>query len=340
MVTEKKKVSATAQPHERYSLATVSRLTGLTPDVIRVWERRYGVVQPERGPRGARIYRASDIERLHLLAAVVASGRAIGDVARLSNRELSALLHAGGGPISAKGEAGSGVLHQPSASQPAAGVINERIMAAVQVFDQAQVEQILGDALVALGPIGLAQRVLAPLLDTVGEQWMNGALTVAHEHFLSAILRNFVAGILRNRIRASSRPTVLLATPEGEQHEFGLLLATLVLADAGQSLCYLGTQVPTENLLQAAHAVGAAIVALSAVNTANRARAVKVVEQILALRSPKVKVWLGGRDAATVARLAGGNGRVTVVSDISEIESLLRELPDLPRQPSSKTEKE
>ena len=97
--------------HDSLPLRTVSRLTGLSADIIRAWERRYGVVAPTRGPRGARLYSTEDVAQLRLLRRAVSSGRAIGDIARLSRGALENLVgtaRADGGPRAGAGSAGDG----------------------------------------------------------------------------------------------------------------------------------------------------------------------------------------------------------------------------------------
>ena len=86
-----KKATKTGVPHDAYPLSTVTVMTGLSPDLIRAWERRYAVVAPIRGARGARLYSAADISHLRLLARAVGAGRAIGDVAGLSPAQLQRL---------------------------------------------------------------------------------------------------------------------------------------------------------------------------------------------------------------------------------------------------------
>src|SRR5512143_1122569 len=94
------KAAAKKVPHEAYPLRTVSATTGLSPDLIRAWERRYGVVSPRRGARGARLYSSADVAHLRLLARVVGAGRAIGDVAGLDRTQLEHL--AAGAPPEAQ----------------------------------------------------------------------------------------------------------------------------------------------------------------------------------------------------------------------------------------------
>lgn len=300
-------------------LRTVSRLTGLSPDVIRAWERRYAVVQPVRGPRGARLYGAADVQRLRLLRHAVTTGRAIGDVARLAPRELEALgaLPAAVTPAAEVGPAGAPVV--------------ARALAALQRFDAPALDRVLGDALLALGSRALIAQVVEPLLGEVGERWSDGRLSVADEHLLSGVLRGLLAGLLRGRA-GSAGPTVLLATPAGERHELGLLLAGLVVADAGVGLCYLGPDLPAADIATAAQRAGVAVVGLGLVNGANARAAAAEVRRIERALPAATEVWLGGRGAAGVAARLGAT-RAIVLDQVPALDDELRRLRtvDAPR---------
>jgi DNA-binding transcriptional MerR regulator/methylmalonyl-CoA mutase cobalamin-binding subunit len=295
----KNKNSSASAGHDLLPLATVARLTGLSPDVIRVWERRYGVVHPIRGPRGARLYQVADVERLHLLAAAVSAGRSIGDVAHLELSELKALVTTEVPTLAVA------TVPQPLGRVNGQGSINAELLAAVERYDERRVEELLGDALIALGVRPLIDRVLVPLLHEVGERWLRGTFTVAHEHFLSAILRNLLAQLLRVRRSYADVPQCLLATPQGEPHEFGILLVALVLADIGVGMRYLGTNVPAPELVEAARTLGVRVVGLSFVHSANRSRAVAYLRTVAKTLPPHVDVWAGGQEAPTVVELSG-----------------------------------
>lgn len=304
--------AATKRVHEAYPVRTVARLTGLTADLIRAWERRYGVVSPKRGPRGARLYTADDISHLRSLAKVVATGRAIGDVAELSRSQLEVLA---GGPAP--------VLHEARVSRASSEALPqgllEDLVAAVKRFDSEAIERRLGEALLALGSGRFVREVVGPLLHTVGERWSTGELKVAHEHLVSGVLRNLLSALVRQR-RNSGRRQVLLATPSGERHEFGLLLAALVLLDVGVGVSYLGVDLPAVDILAAARGADVAVVAVGLVDGENRkaaAAALGVIEKGL---PASVEVWLGGREARAVHAMLPAS-RSRVLGDLDHLEA-------------------
>jgi len=293
--------------HDAQPLRTVARLTGLSPDVIRAWEKRYGVVRPVRGPRGARLYSNADVEHLRLLGRAVRSGRAIGDVARMPKTALARFAPPA-----------------PTVDRDVAADPLESLLAALGRFDAPALDRGLGDALMALGLREFAGRVVGPLLETVGARSMAGDLSYADEHLLSAIIRNLLTGIMRAR-GSGARPAVLMATPAGERHEFGLLLASLHLLEAGLGVCYLGTDLPAEQIAGAAVRAGVHAVGIGVVDGTNRARAATELRALARALPGGVELWIGGRDARPVrqeARLP----RVLLLNDVGELEREARRL--------------
>ena len=292
--------------HEALPLRTVSRMTGLSPDIIRAWEKRYGVVHPHRGPRGARLYSSAHVAHLRLLGRVVASGRAIGDVAKLGHAELTRLA----------GVETSTADRAQLEDEPADTV--NQALGALQRFDAIGLDSCLAEALIALGAREFGRRVVQPLLEEVGQRWADGRLSVAEEHLLSASMRGLLIGVMRTR-GASNGPVVLLATPSGERHEFGLLLAALMVAAAGLRVCYLGTDLPAAEIITAAGQTGAVVVGLGVVNGDNYQGVVAEVRRIERGLPPGVELWLGGRQANSLAEQLG-RSRAIVLDEEQRIE--------------------
>jgi DNA-binding transcriptional MerR regulator/methylmalonyl-CoA mutase cobalamin-binding subunit len=282
----------TRSVHDLYPVRTVARLTGLTPDLIRAWEKRYDVVSPMRGARGARLYTAEDVEHLRLLATLVAQGRAIGDVAGLARERLQALT----------GTATTADAVKWSGKAGTAGTV-ESILQTASRFDIGALERQLGEALLALGGAAFVRRVAAPLLQEVGERWEAGKLSIGSEHLISAALRNLLGGLIRGRGNAAAAG-ILLAAPSGEQHEFGLLLTGFVAAEAGLRVCMLGAETPAAEIVSSALRGRIDAVGLSLVNSDNRTNAGKQIKEIDKALPANVELWLGGRDASATLRKA------------------------------------
>jgi len=297
-----KRATKAAVTHDAYPLRTVSTMTGLSPDIIRAWERRYGVVAPVRGARGARLYSAADIAHLRLLARAVGAGRAIGDVARLGRATLERL-------------GGQTAPEQPERVDGFVGRVMERL----ERFDHDGVARLLGDALIGLGVRAFVHQVAFPLLRQVGDRWKDGTLPIAHEHLCSGILRNLIASLIQTRTRAG-RPVAVLATPAGERHEFGLLLVALLALEAGLDVSCLGADLPADEIVAAARQSNAVVLGISMATSHNRTRAVREVLAIQSALPAHIELWLGGRDAAAVtSQLRPFRG--VVLDGLSQAES-------------------
>ena len=299
--------------HDAYPLRTVTTMTGLTPDLIRAWEKRYGVVTPLRGARGARLYSAADIAHLRVLGRVVAAGRAIGDVAALSATELAALA--------AQDAAQDG--ERLRATRAPRDPLVTRVSELLATFDQGALGRLLGDALLALGPRTFVHEVVIPVVHHVGADWAAGDVSIGGEHLLTATLRALLSGLIQNRAR-SGRP-VVLATPSGERHEIGLLAVALLVLEAGRNVVYLGVDLPAAEIVEAAGRTRACVVGLSLVSSDNRAAAAREVMELAKALTGDVELWLGGSDAIRVAPRTR-SVRALVVNDLNQAEAELQRI--------------
>jgi methylmalonyl-CoA mutase cobalamin-binding subunit/DNA-binding transcriptional MerR regulator len=280
--------------------------------LIRAWERRYSVVAPLRGPRGARLYSGDDVARLRLLGTLVTSGRSIGDVAGLEPEALRSL--ADGASLEHGAPARGSVAQQLSVAQERI----DRVLAALHAFDQVAVERLLGESLLALGTSAFVQNVGAPLLERIGELWENRELSVAEEHIASTTIRNLFGGLLRMQMPAMP-PSFFLTAPSGERHELGLSMVALLCLQAGLAVAYAGVDLPAGDIVAAAVRSKVPVVGLSLVSGTNRKQAVEEVRRIEAELPRHVEIWLGGRDASAVAQALAGT-RAVVLRNVPAIE--------------------
>jgi DNA-binding transcriptional MerR regulator len=269
-------------PEKTWALGSASRLTGISPGLLRAWERRHRAVEPLRTPGGTRRYRTSDLERLRLLKGAVEAGHRIGQLADLSNAELEA-------------------LRQPTA---APRHHFDDVFAALERLDYAETQRLLGLQLSALGAARFAREVAVPLAREIGERWAERRLRVASEHIASAALRSLLGAALQPGARALRSAKIVFATPSGERHELGLLMAALTALGAGANPIYLGLEVPVEDLLDAVERSGASVLALSIVFTPPDDAA----PALAALRAglpDDAHLWIGGSGAAAIPRAQG-----------------------------------
>ena len=234
----------------RHPLRYVTRRTGLTAARLRAWEARHGVVKPGRTVGGQRLYSDDDIERLLLLRRAVEAGHAIGPLARMDRAELERV---------ASGDASAAGPDGPVADM----TIVETMVGMVARLDVAGLERALRNIVMRMGAIAAMDRVIAPLLRRLGEQWHAGILSPAHEHAASDVVRRVLAWI-RTYLRApGSAPTIVVATPRGDRHELGAQMAAAAAADLGWRVIYLGADLPARDIAAAVRQSRASAVALS-----------------------------------------------------------------------------
>ncbi len=277
-----------------YPLRAASRLTGLSPEVLRAWERRYGVVEPLRTPGGTRRYTARDLERLRRVKAAVDAGHRISSVAKFDDAELDR-------------------CSQPTPATPATGT--EAVLAALDRLDANEAQRLFSIELASRGPVAFARDFALPLVQEIGSRWVDDRMTIASEHLASGVLRSLFGSALTPSSAARLGPTIVFTTPSGERHELGLQIAALTAMGAGANPVFLGAELPVESMLGAVEQADAAVLALSIVTIATD-KAEAAVRAVRAGLDDRVHIWLGGSGAAHLDPIDG----VECILDLSELE--------------------
>lgn len=279
----------------RHSIRVVAGRTGLSTDAIRAWERRYDAVRPRRSASKRRLYSDGDVERLLLLRRVIAAGRRIGDVARLSHGELLEMVR--------DDEAARSELLDSPGMPPRRGSGGgadwlSRGLAAIEVLDAGALEGLLSEATLSMSSTRILDEVIMPLLRHVGERWRAGELRPVHEHFATAMLRSFLGNMPVGHSRLEGSPLIVIATPAGQLHELGALGAAVTAGVDGWRPLYLGASLPAEDIAHAVRETGARVVALSIVFPPDDARLVEELHRLRQLLPDEVHVLAGGAGAA------------------------------------------
>jgi MerR family transcriptional regulator, light-induced transcriptional regulator len=300
----------------QYPIRAVAKMTGLSIEVLRSWERRYQVVTPERNNRG-RIYSESDVERLRLLRTVVESGQAIGQIAELSNQELKTL-----------------VTHVPAGDRFETAVVNDApsaqtewapLLRAIQSYDHIAVDRELGRLALLLNPIELIRRVALPIMNRVGEDWTKGKLSIAQEHLISAALRNLLGSLMRMYARTETPAKLLFATPSGELHELGIMAAAMLTAAGGLGYLYLGADVPASEIVAAVRQNSPQAVVLGIMGAEDMAHSVRELQQMAEQLPPAIELWVGGRGSAQLSEAIAAT-RAVWIPDFDVLAQRLRKL--------------
>jgi DNA-binding transcriptional MerR regulator/methylmalonyl-CoA mutase cobalamin-binding subunit len=310
-------------PH--HSIKTASRLTGLSPHLIRIWEKRYEAVAPERTPTNRRLYTDAEIERLRLLRQATEAGHSIGNIATLPVERLNTLvakagLHAGSAPA------------VPGVVAPAQE-FHGACLAAVQQLDSRGLEETMRRAVVALGHQGLLRQVVTPLAQTIGELWRTGAVTAAHEHFLTAALKVFLGRLSGQFSHSSNAPRIIVATPTGQLHELGAVIVNAAAAQIGWQTTYLGASLPAAEIAGAAAQSHARAVALSIVYPEDDPALPQELINLRRFLPAETKILVGGRAARAYLDTLGQIGAIfteSVEEFCDQLDALRRVHPGGP----------
>ncbi len=309
-----------------YTIKEVAARTGLTPAVIRAWERRYGVVRPARSTSGYRLYNDAAVARLRTMRRLVDEGWLpseaarvieVGEVAQLSHGETTS-------PIEfAVASRVAGVFALDFKKERAELV--ERFVEAAARHDDAELETIL-DEIAARGRFeAIVDDLLLPAAAALGDAWASGHLDVGAEHAASAaIYRRLAAAFLAAAVPASERP-VLVGLPPGSRHELGALAFAVASRRLGLAVRYLGPDVPVSSWLEASRTTGAWLVVLGVVSPVDRQPAVEVARAVKAA-APGVVVAMGGRSAPEPPLRAAGKAWIRLPDRVTEAARAVADL--------------
>jgi methylmalonyl-CoA mutase cobalamin-binding subunit len=271
-----------------FSIQAAAERTGLTPHVIRAWERRYHAIEPKRSPGKQRIYSEQEIERLAMLSRAVRCGHSIGRIATIPTAELRALI--ANQPTAALATKGQ------SPNDPGSAFRDEALTANA-VFDGPSLVDSLRRALLSLGTQGLLRLVIGPLAHEIGERWRAGVLTAAHEHFFTASVKIFLGDLTRQFATPLNAPCIIISTPTGQLHELGAVMAATAAANLGWRPIYLGPSLPAHEIAGAALRNEAAAVALSIVYPEDDPNLARELTDLARLLPAGTRIFAGGRAA-------------------------------------------
>src|SRR6476661_6218762 len=228
-------------------IGALSRRVGVSPELLRAWEQRYGLLQPVRSAGGFRLYSAADEDRVRLMQRHLAAGVSAAQAARLALTEAAP----------DRGEE----------SQPGElARLSTELVAALDRLDEPGAHAALDRLLAMFTPQTVLRDVVLPYLHELGERWEHGEASVAQEHFASNILRGRLLGLARGWGEGAG-PRAVLACAPGELHDLPLISFGLALAARGWSITYLGPDTPIATINETLLGRERPLVVISAVTT-------------------------------------------------------------------------
>jgi MerR family transcriptional regulator, light-induced transcriptional regulator len=279
-----------------FNLKAVVRETGLKPDTLRAWERRYGLPHPDRSGGGHRLYSPRDVETLKWLVGRQAEGMSISRAAELWQRHIAR----GEDPLSLPVYRASDPSRIPSVSGEALSELRQGWVTACMAYDEPLAEATLSQAFALYPAESVLVDILQRGLSAIGDAWYAGGSTTQQEHFASELAERRLESLLLTTPPATRKGRILIVCPPGEQHTFAPLLLTLFLRRRGWHVAYLGANVPLQDLDRALADSGADLV-ITPVQTLPSASHLPAIAELLAAQG--VPLAYGGRVANLVPGL-------------------------------------
>jgi MerR family transcriptional regulator, light-induced transcriptional regulator len=263
-------------------IGEVARRTGVATELLRAWERRYGLLTPTRTASGYRLYSSDDVDRVGRMRELLGSGLSAAEAARQTLVEPAP---------------------PPADTEPAAA--DAKLGRALKAFDDAAAQAAFDRLLADYSAAAVLEGVVLPLLRELGDGWERGEITVAQEHFAANLLRGRLLGLARGWDLGGG-PRAVLACPPNERHDLGLVIFGIALREHGWRITFLGADTPPETVVDTVRRVAPAAVVLAVADPAR----LEGVERIAAeLADLSATVWVGGSGAEPVAgaRLLAGS---------------------------------
>jgi MerR family transcriptional regulator, light-induced transcriptional regulator len=254
-------------------IGELSRRSGVSPELLRAWERRYGLLKPGRSEGGLRLYTEGDLARVRAMQQHLGAGLAAAEAARLAAASSLETAEPAAAPSAARAELG----------------------AAFARLDEPAAHAVLDDLFAATTLDSALRDVVVPYLHELGERWERGEASVAEEHFASGVLRGRLLGLARDWARGLGEPCLLACAP-GEQHDLGLIVFGLALRTRGWRIGYLGADTPVDSVTSAAQAFRPAFVVISSVSAERFQTSADGLRKLSATQA----VCLGGKGASVV----------------------------------------
>jgi DNA-binding transcriptional MerR regulator len=273
-------------------IGTLSKRTGVSPELLRAWERRYALLQPPRSSGGFRLYSRDDEARINRMKELLASGVAASEAASLAAR--------------ASDEAAPRLTVVPAAEGIAGP--RSRLREAIVALDEPAAQAVLDDMFAVFDVDTVLKDVLLPELHDIGEGWAEGTVSVDQEHFGSHVIEGRLQALARGWGHGAG-PRAILACPPGEQHALPLLMFGIALHRRGWRVTYLGADTPVASLGRAVDMLRPALVVVASPVSSTLLAVAGELRDIASRATVAVAGAGASRDVAEAcgARLLGGD---------------------------------
>jgi len=311
-------------PAVLHPIQVVTRRTGISADVLRVWEKRYAVVTPLRSANGRRLYTDADIDRLRLLVEVTRTGRTIGQVAALDNAALVARLADEERP--ARTQHGEQAESAPPAP-PAAADLLDACTAAIERFDAVALDLLLRRAIVALSADDFLDAIVVPLVEHLRQHTRDGSLRRPHRHLAHAVLRRVLDHVVATATAPLASRELVVASLAGHAQELDALVVAAVAAADGWRVTYVGPGVSPDDIVELLQHVGARVLAVSVAAMTGDRLLSRELRRLRTLVPAQVELLVVAPVADTHRAVSGERGATPLVG-LAMLRARLRALRD------------
>ncbi len=259
-----------------YTILAASEFSGVSTEAIRAWERRYKAIQPKRLSNGRRVYTQEDVSKLKILNQLTHEGYPISHIASLSFNKLTH-IH----------------THHTPEKHPLATEAIEGL----HEFDLDRLSEVLEKAKLILDTKSFILDFASPLMAEVGKRVEDKKLSIAQEHILSSTLRSHFGTLLQISSARKTTKNLIFTTPEGDFHEFGILLCAALCLSHRIGIHYLGPNLPAKELIQATHQLKPIGIVVGTTLLPKELRKINLGEYFDVLTkeiSPKITIYTGG----------------------------------------------
>ena len=293
-----------------FRINQVAKITGLSKEVLRVWEKRYRLLSPERGPNRYRLYSEQDVELLKYLTREIEQGQAIGELASLGKDEILARMKDG--------------KEEESKSFPRDQFLVE-LEKYLLPLDTLSFEKRLNELVVLLPFEEFFNRILIPLQIRVGELWFDEKLDISIEHYVTAQAKIKIFAAMNMINTEQNGPQVLVACPSWDLHEIGAQMVAYFCATRRCRVIFLGANLPLENLIHFSSLTKPDVVILSCTSDISENKARAYFTELISKILPICQVWVGGQGIRSIKQFFEIEN-IKTVNSFDDLGDLLNEL--------------
>jgi len=273
-----------------YNIKAVSQMVGLLPVTLRAWERRYGLPSPSRGGQGYRLYSEHDLQTLRWLKTQIEAGMNVGQAAQ----RLHQLVEAGKDPASVE------FLHiEHSLSMIS---LQQQVSTHLKQYNASAAADVLRQGFNTYSVEDVFSNLIEPVLIRIGQEWHEGTLTIAEEHFVTEFFHEQLFSMLSGAVKPFRIGTIVAACMPGEQHQIGLMMLVILLRMRGWNVIFMGPNLHFDRLDEVIRNLNPRLMLFSSTISNTAEQVTKLLEIMKTLDKPAPVIVLGGQGFIELAR--------------------------------------